>query len=138
MIMSVSTLIMCSGAATASIVVNFSMMLYASVASSLELLWFLRHLPAGSRPGARAGVEPDMRKPMLAAAMLVLMSASAQAQDLPWCYRDFNAPFSNCMFSTAQQCFAAVGIMGGVCERNQRPVAKTASRSAHKSKARTD
>jgi Protein of unknown function (DUF3551) len=65
----------------------------------------------------------------------MLMPASAPAQDLPWCYRDFNgAPFSNCMFSTAQQCFAAVSIMGGVCERNHRPVPKT----THKSRTRPD
>jgi len=72
---------------------------------------------------------------MLAAAMLLLMPATAPAQDLPWCYRDFNAaPFSNCSFSTAEQCFAAARIAGGVCERNQRPVAKV----IHRSKARLD
>jgi len=73
---------------------------------------------------------------MLAAAMLALMAAAAQAQgDAPWCYRDFNAaPFSNCSFPTAQQCFAAARIMGGVCERNHRPLAKV----THKSKARPD
>jgi Protein of unknown function (DUF3551) len=88
-------------------------------------------------------MEADMRKPMLAAAMLAVMSATAHAQDAPWCFRDFNAaPFSNCIFPTAEPCLAAARIIGGVCERNQRPIGKTAGRTAdrttHKSKARPD
>jgi hypothetical protein len=72
-----------------------------------------------------------MRKPMLAVAALVLGASGAAAEDGFWCYRDFNgAPFSNCIFSTAQQCFAAVRIMGGVCERNHRPIAKAKTASS--------
>jgi hypothetical protein len=51
---------------------------------------------------------------------VVLGSQAAQAaNDGPWCYRDFSGPqFSNCVFSTAKQCLAIAGTIGGVCERN--------------------
>jgi len=57
-----------------------------------------------------------MRKALLAA-ILTLAATSTQAANALWCYRDFNGP-GNCMFATAEQCFAAARIMGGVCERN--------------------
>jgi hypothetical protein len=62
---------------------------------------------------------------MFAALLLSVGATAAQAQDAPWCYRDVNAaPYSNCTFWTAEPCLAAARIMGGVCERNQRPPAR--------------
>lgn len=50
--------------------------------------------------------------------------AAHAANDGLWCYRDFSGPrFSNCSFPSARQCLAIAGIVGGVCERNQAPVA---------------
>jgi uncharacterized protein DUF3551 len=66
----------------------------------------------------------DMRKAIVGATILTLAATAAPAADALWCFRDFNGPaYSNCMFATAEQCFAAARIMGGVCERNQRPLA---------------
>jgi hypothetical protein len=64
-------------------------------------------------------------KQFVGATILTLAATAAQAADALWCYRDFNGPaYSNCMFATAEQCFTAARIMGGVCEGNQRPPAR--------------
>jgi hypothetical protein len=59
----------------------------------------------------------------LAASLLfVAMPSAHAANDGSWCYRDFSGPqFSNCAFTSAQQCLRVAGMIGGVCERNHAP-----------------
>lgn len=60
----------------------------------------------------------------IAVLLSVGTAPAAHAADGLWCYRDFSGPqFSNCSFLSARQCLAIAGIVGGVCERNQAPVA---------------
>jgi hypothetical protein len=50
-------------------------------------------------------------------------NAAKAADDGPWCFRDFGSrEYTNCWFYSARPCVTAALIMGGVCERNQRPV----------------
>ena len=55
--------------------------------------------------------------------ILCSVSAAMAANDGPWCYRDFGGPqYSNCSFYSARQCLIVAGTMGGICERNHRPL----------------
>jgi Protein of unknown function (DUF3551) len=49
---------------------------------------------------------------------LLLMPASAQAQNYPWCAEYGMQGTSNCGFVTAQQCMAALSGNGGYCIQN--------------------
>jgi hypothetical protein len=48
----------------------------------------------------------------------VLMPASAQAQNYPWCGQYAPGGSINCGFVTIQQCMAAISGNGGSCEAN--------------------
>lgn len=66
-----------------------------------------------------------------AAAALVMLwalspahDAAKAANDAEWCYRDFGSrKYTYCDFPTARRCLDVALIMGGVCERNPRPMA---------------
>jgi hypothetical protein len=60
-----------------------------------------------------------MRIILVAGFAVCCLAPAAQAGDgASWCYRDFSGPpFSNCGYSSARQCLAFAGIVGGVCER---------------------
>lgn len=45
------------------------------------------------------------------------MSASAMAQDYPWC-ANYTKGSTSCSFNTFEQCMADVSGIGGFCERN--------------------
>jgi hypothetical protein len=61
-------------------------------------------------------------------------TASRAANDAPWCYRDFGGPqYTNCSYYSAQQCLAAAGVLGGVCERNHRPASEETKKIKRKS-----
>jgi Protein of unknown function (DUF3551) len=49
---------------------------------------------------------------------LLLMPASVQAQNYPWCAEYGMQGTSNCGFVTAQQCMAALSGNGGYCIQN--------------------
>jgi uncharacterized protein DUF3551 len=53
-----------------------------------------------------------------AALPLLLMPASAQAQNYPWCAQYALQGSSNCGFVTIDQCRAALSGNGGYCEQN--------------------
>jgi hypothetical protein len=51
-------------------------------------------------------------------ALLVTFSATAvPARAEMWCVRDFGASQRTCVFPSAHDCFRAVSIVGGICER---------------------
>jgi hypothetical protein len=59
---------------------------------------------------------------------ILAMLAAQPVQAQMWCLRDFgDAPYKNCVFPSAEQCFLAVRIGGGVCERDQREPGKGAN-----------
>jgi hypothetical protein len=53
-------------------------------------------------------------------AAVVCIEKPAEAQNYPWCayYNDNDGGFTNCGFSTIQQCQAAVTGVGGSCGAN--------------------
>jgi hypothetical protein len=55
-------------------------------------------------------------------AVIVCIEKPAEAQNYPWCafYDDKDGGFTNCGFSTIQQCQAAVSGVGGSCGPNPR------------------
>lgn len=55
---------------------------------------------------------------MTAALPFLLMPASAQAQNYPWCAEYGMQGTSNCGFVTVQQCMAALSGNGGYCTQN--------------------
>ena len=62
-------------------------------------------------------------------------SASEAANDGPWCYRDFGGPqYTKCYYYSIRECLTAAGVLGGVCERNHRPVAKEPEKGKRKPK----
>jgi hypothetical protein len=70
------------------------------------------------------------------AALLVLRftSVSSAANDGPWCYRDFGGPqYTNCFYYSIRECLTAAAVLGGVCERNHRPVPEEAKKGKRKS-----
>jgi len=48
--------------------------------------------------------------------LLPLMTSSPARAEL-WCVRAFHSPHRACVFSSVQECFLAVRISGGICER---------------------
>ncbi|MFL4967496.1 MAG: DUF3551 domain-containing protein [Xanthobacteraceae bacterium] len=54
----------------------------------------------------------------MATVPMLLMPASAQAQNYPWCAEYGMQGTSNCGFVTAQQCMAALSGNGGYCAQN--------------------
>ncbi len=57
---------------------------------------------------------------MMAAALPLFGSGSAEARDYPWCaqYGMFGGGGRNCGFVSFAQCQATVSGIGGFCERN--------------------
>ena len=76
---------------------------------------------------------------LMVTALFVLgfTSVSEAANDGPWCYRDFGGPqYTNCSYYSAQQCLAAAGVLGGVCERNHQPAPAEAKKDRRKGQSR--
>jgi hypothetical protein len=62
------------------------------------------------------------------AGLAVMVMQPAQA-DI-WCLRNFgDPPYRNCVFPSAEQCFLAVRIGGGICERDEHGPGKDAERN---------
>lgn len=61
-------------------------------------------------------------------------SASEAANDGPWCYRDFGGPqYAQCSYYSIKECLTAAGVLGGVCERNHRPIPEEAKKGKRNS-----
>ena len=54
----------------------------------------------------------------MATVPMLLLPASAQAQNYPWCAQYAPGGSFNCGFVTIQQCMAAISGNGGSCEAN--------------------
>ena len=65
----------------------------------------------------------------MAALPLLLMPASAQAQNYPWCAEYGMQGTSNCGFVTVEQCMAALSGNGGYCAQN--PMFRPGPESIH-------
>lgn len=53
------------------------------------------------------------------------LSLTGAAQAEIWCVRDFGATLKTCVFPSARDCFLAVRVSGGICERDNREPEKT-------------
>src|SRR5262245_6010421 len=62
--------------------------------------------------------EMTMDKWVTIASLVIisLMTASTARAEL-WCVRDFNSPQRVCVFPSGHDCFRAVRLTGGICER---------------------
>ena len=66
--------------------------------------------------------------------VLGFASGPEAANGGPWCYRDLGGPqYANCSFYSIRECLTAAGVLGGVCERNHRPIPEEAKKGKRKS-----